>query len=123
VDPPERGLKVPDGPGADALGMHEVQGGEGARQGQVQPDVEPEVAPVAPEAADLLSNAIALPARERARIAHQLLLSLDEGADADGAQAWIAQLERLAPEVRSRSVATEKWATVKARLAERWRRR
>ena len=78
---------------------------------------------MAPEAADLLSSALALPARERAQIAHQLLLSLDEGADADAAEAWIAELEQRAREVRSGSVATEEWATVKARLAERWRRR
>ena len=78
---------------------------------------------MAPEAADLLSNALALPARERAQIAHQLLLSLDEGADADAAEAWIAELQQRAREVRTGSVATEEWATVKARLTERWRRR
>lgn len=78
---------------------------------------------MAPEAADLLSSALALPARERARIAHRLLLSLDEGADADAAEAWIAELEQRAREVRSGSVATEEWATVKARLTERSRRR
>lgn len=78
---------------------------------------------MAPEAADLLSTALALPARERARIAHELLLSLDDGADADAAEAWVAELEQRAREVRSGAVATEDWATVKARLADRWRRR
>lgn len=48
---------------------------------------------VAPEAAGLVSNALALPARERAQSAHQLLPSLDEGADADAAEAWIAELQ------------------------------
>ncbi len=74
-------------------------------------------------AADLLSNALALPVRERAKIAHELLLSLDNGADADAAEAWVAELEQRAREARSGAVATEKWATVKARLSERWRRR
>jgi len=78
---------------------------------------------MAPEAADLLSNALALPVRERARIAHELLLSLDAGADADAAEAWVAELEQRAVEVRSGSVATEDWETVKARLTQRWRRR
>jgi len=78
---------------------------------------------MAPEAADLLSNALALPVRERAKIAHELLLSLDDGADANAAEAWVAELEQRAREVRSGSVATEDWATVKAQLTERWRRR
>ena len=78
--------------------------------------------PMAPETVDLLSNALALPAKERARIAHQLLLSLDEGADPDAAEAWVAELEQRAREVRSGTVATEEWVAVKAQLAKRWRR-
>ena len=78
---------------------------------------------MASQAADLLTDALALPARERAKIAHELLLSLDEGADADAAEAWVAELERRAAEVRSGAITTEEWASVKARLADRWRRR
>jgi len=48
---------------------------------------------------------------------------LDEGADGDAAEAWVAELEQRAREARSGSVATEDWETVKARLAQRWRRR
>jgi len=70
----------------------------------------------------LLSTVLALPVRERARIAHELLLSLDDGADADAAETWVTELERRANEVRSGLVATEDWATVRERLAERWRR-
>ena len=76
----------------------------------------------APAATDLLSNALALPVRERAKIAHELLLSLDVGADDDANDAWVAELERRASEVRSASVPTEDWDTLKARLARRWRR-
>jgi putative addiction module component (TIGR02574 family) len=77
---------------------------------------------MAPAAADLLTNALALPVRERAKIAHELLLSLDDGADGDAAEAWVAELEQRASEVRSGSVTTEDWETVKARLTQRWRR-
>jgi putative addiction module component (TIGR02574 family) len=76
-----------------------------------------------PGAADLLTNARALSLRERAKIAHELLLSLDEGADGDAAEAWVAELEQRVRDVRSGSVATEDWETVKARLAQRWHRR
>jgi putative addiction module component (TIGR02574 family) len=78
---------------------------------------------MASQAADLLTDALALPARERAKIAHELLLSLDDGADADAAEAWVAELEQRAGEVRSGTTTTEDWASVKARLADRWRRR
>ncbi len=72
-----------------------------------------------PEAADLLTNALGLPLRERAKIAHELLLSLDEGSDGDAAEAWVAELLQRVRDVRSGSVATEDWETVKARLAQR----
>jgi len=78
---------------------------------------------MASQASDLLTDALALPARERAKIAHELLLSLDEGADADAAEAWVTELERRAAEIRSGTTTTEDWASVKARLADRWRRR
>ncbi len=76
-----------------------------------------------PKPTDVLSTALALPVRERARIAHELILSLDEGADADAAEAWVAELEKRAREVRSGSLKTEDWAAVRSRLASRWRRR
>jgi putative addiction module component (TIGR02574 family) len=77
---------------------------------------------MAPAAADLLSNVLALPVRERAKVAHELLLSLDDGADDGANEAWGAELERRASEIRSGSAPTEDWDTVKARVAQRWRR-
>ncbi len=71
----------------------------------------------------VLSTALALPVRERARIAHELILSLDDGSDADAASAWVAELDKRAREVRSGSAKTEDWDAVRARLASRWRRR
>jgi putative addiction module component (TIGR02574 family) len=78
---------------------------------------------MAPEAAELLVNALSLSARDRAKIAHELLLSLDDGADADAAGAWVAEIEQRASEARSGSIATEDWEAVKTRLTQRWRRR
>jgi hypothetical protein len=77
---------------------------------------------MAPSVADLLGLVLALPARDRAGIAHELLLSLGGGVDADAAENWIAELEQRANEVRSGMVTTEDWETVKALLDQRWRR-
>src|SRR5512138_3939831 len=78
---------------------------------------------MAADPARVLDSALALPARDRARLAHELLVSLDTGSDADAADAWVAELENRAREVRSGAVATEDWETVRARLVDRWRRR
>ena len=72
------------------------------------------------EAADLLTSALALTLQERAMIAHELLLSLDDGVDVDAAEAWAEELEQRVRHVRSGSVATEDWDAVRARLAQRW---
>ena len=71
---------------------------------------------------DVFSTALALPARERARLAHELLTSLDEATDPDAADAWAAEIERRSREVQA-GAAVEDWDAVRARLAERWRKR
>jgi putative addiction module component len=76
---------------------------------------------MAPEAAGLLTNAL-LPVREHAKIPQELLVSLDDGADADAAEGWVAVLRQRAHEVRAGTVATQDWETVKARCTLRWRR-
>jgi len=49
---------------------------------------------------DLLSDALRLPPEERARLAHELLLSLEaEGEDSDAEAEWAGELERRAQEV------------------------
>jgi putative addiction module component (TIGR02574 family) len=49
---------------------------------------------------DLLSDALRLPPEERARLAHELLLSLEAaGADSDAETEWTRELERRAQEV------------------------
>ena len=77
---------------------------------------------MSPEPTSVLSTALALPPRERARLAHELLLSLDDDTDSGAAEAWVVELEQRARELRSGSVATEDWEAVRTRLANRWRR-
>jgi hypothetical protein len=78
---------------------------------------------MAHEAGDLFSSDLALPAGERAEIACRPLLSLEESACADAAEARAVELEPRAREARSGPVATKEWATAKAQMTERWRRR
>ena len=73
-----------------------------------------------PGAADLLTHALALTLRERAMIAHELLLSLGDGIDGDAAEAWVAEMEQRVRDVRSGSVATEDWEAVKVCRARHW---
>jgi hypothetical protein len=49
----------------------------------------------------LLTEALALPAEARAEIAYELVASLDGAPDADANEAWIAEIERRADEVRN----------------------
>ena len=51
---------------------------------------------------ELLSDALQLPSKERARLVHELLLSLEEHAEDVGAEAaWAEELERRAEDVAS----------------------
>ena len=76
-----------------------------------------------PSRADRIrAEALSLPAPERARLAHELIASLDETHDAEADEAWVAELERRATELGSRATALEDWSTVRARWAARWRK-
>jgi putative addiction module component (TIGR02574 family) len=55
---------------------------------------------------DLLSDALQLPLKERARLAHELLLSLEESAGPDADADWAEELKRRADEVISGKVQT-----------------
>ena len=48
---------------------------------------------------ELLSDALQLPPEERARLAHELLLSLEESEDVDAETAWAGELELRAQEI------------------------
>jgi putative addiction module component (TIGR02574 family) len=72
--------------------------------------------PVVADAARVLEEALALTADERARIAHQLIHSL-EPEDADAAAAWNEELHRRVDEIESGTADLEDWASVRIRLA------
>lgn len=50
-------------------------------------------------ATDILADILRLPAEERARLARELIRSLDGEPDVDAAQAWEAEIERRGTEV------------------------
>ena len=57
-------------------------------------------------ATDILADILRLPAEERARLARELIRSLDGEPDADAAQAWDAEIERRGAEVDSGTAAS-----------------
>lgn len=67
-------------------------------------------------ARDVLNQALDLPPKQRARIAHELIVSLDEGPPEDPeevAKAWDDEIARRVDDVRSGRVNTVPWSTVK----------
>jgi putative addiction module component (TIGR02574 family) len=72
---------------------------------------------------DVFSGALSLSAPERARLAHELLRSLDESEDPDAAETWLAEIERRAREVKAGTAGLEEWSAVRDRLAKRWSKR
>ena len=74
-------------------------------------------------ATDVLADILRLPAEERARLALELIRSLDGQVDPDAAQAWDAEIERRGSEVEAGTAATmtldEYRAHVRARRAAR----
>jgi hypothetical protein len=71
---------------------------------------------------DLFARALALPALDRARLARELIASLEEGDDGDAAARWLLELERRLAQVEAASVPLEDWRTLRALWAERWRK-
>jgi putative addiction module component (TIGR02574 family) len=67
------------------------------------------------DAARVLEEALALAAGERARIAHELIQSL-EPEDSDAAAAWSDEIRRRVDEIEAGTAELEDWETVRARL-------
>lgn len=65
--------------------------------------------------ARVLEEALALAANDRARIAHELLHSL-EPEDADATAAWSDEIRRRVDEIEAGTAELEDWETVRARL-------
>jgi putative addiction module component (TIGR02574 family) len=64
---------------------------------------------------ELVAEALRLPRRERARVAQELLSSLEE-ADEDVAAAWAEELKRRSREVAEGRVQTVPWETARAEI-------
>jgi putative addiction module component (TIGR02574 family) len=73
---------------------------------------------------ELLSTVLALPAAERAQLAHRLLESLEPGSSPEVHQAWVEELTRRARELEDGTVQAIPWPQAKASiLAELEKRR
>jgi putative addiction module component (TIGR02574 family) len=65
----------------------------------------------------ILEATLKLDPQERARIAHELIVSLDEGPTEDGVEAaWEQELERRAGEIDSGAVKLEPWSKLQQEL-------
>jgi putative addiction module component (TIGR02574 family) len=64
---------------------------------------------------DLLAEALRLPRRERAKVAQELLSSLEEPVD-DVAAAWADELQRRSREVADGRVQTVPWETARGEI-------
>lgn len=70
---------------------------------------------------ELLRQALALPVRDRADVAAELLASLDEDPSDPAAveAAWVQEIEARARRVLAGESSGEPWADVRARAAQR----
>jgi putative addiction module component (TIGR02574 family) len=68
---------------------------------------------------DLFSSALALPPSQRARLAHELLQSLDEGDEATAEHAWLTEMLRREREMDSDAQNLEDWSDIRARIEGR----
>lgn len=75
------------------------------------------------QAQTVLETALKLTERERARVAAELLASIDGGPDAGVDGAWAKELERRVRRVRSGKASGQPWSTVRAELRKSTRRR
>lgn len=71
---------------------------------------------------ELLAEALRLPRAERARVAEELLSSLEEPDD-EVAVRWATELERRAQEVAEGRVVTVAWETVRTEILKELERR
>jgi len=69
----------------------------------------------------LFEAALALPAEDRAHLAHSLLDSLDGPPETDVEAAWIAEIEKRARELDDGSVVPVDWAEARERIRRRLR--
>jgi putative addiction module component (TIGR02574 family) len=70
------------------------------------------------EAAEILKDALALPAEARAALAGSLLDSLDTEVDEDAEGAWAIELNRRLAELDSGAAKAIPWVEVRQRLTD-----
>lgn len=73
-------------------------------------------------AKELLDAALALPLDERAKLAREIIASLDGEPDADAEEAWASEVERRIREIKSGEVKTVPRSVASERIADRLRR-
>ena len=64
----------------------------------------------------VLADALRLDAESRARLAAEILASLDGPADPDAEQAWQAEIARRVADLEAGKLKLESWADVKRRI-------
>ena len=67
----------------------------------------------------LRDRALELPPDERARLAQEIIASLDGPSEQDASEAWVSEIERRVQEVRAGSVKLVNWKDVRARIVKR----
>ena len=72
---------------------------------------------------ELLNELLALPAADRAKLAEELLASLEEGSDPDAAEAWVKEIERRVREIDDGTAEMVPWDVVRNRILDRLRKR
>jgi putative addiction module component (TIGR02574 family) len=65
---------------------------------------------------DLHDRVLALPPDERARLAHDIISSLDGSADPGAAEEWVREIERRVREAKSGAVKLVDWKETRARI-------
>lgn len=78
---------------------------------------------MSPDAQQILDASLTLPSNERARVARELIASLDVDTDDDAETSWRVEIERRAREVNDGTVELRDWAEVRqetlARLSKK----
>jgi len=67
-------------------------------------------------ATDVLADALRLEPDARAKVAAELLASLDGPADPDAAAAWDAEIDRRIAAIEAGTIQLEPWSEVKRRI-------
>jgi putative addiction module component (TIGR02574 family) len=65
---------------------------------------------------ELLAQVLQLPRQDRARVAEELLSSLEEANDEEVARAWVPELERRSREIVEGKVQAIEWGSARAEL-------